>query len=213
MKIFDISLPISEDLPIWPGDPKVSLQQLSAIKNGASSNVSKVKMSVHTGTHIDAPRHFLDAGKTIDQILLEKLIGEVLVIALDDDVEVISKDILINHPQNLFLHHTQKVLFKTRNSSLWQTDATSFQADYVGIDTSGAGYLAAFDLDLIGVDYLSIAAFHDTTRPHQILLEKEIVLLEGINLSNVPAGTYTLYCLPLLIANCEGAPARAILIE
>lgn len=213
MDIYDISLPISEDLPVWPGDPKAELRQLSSIKNGDSSNISQINMCVHTGTHIDAPKHFIDEGKTVDQLPLEKLIGEALVMALDDDVETISETMLANHPQIDLLRQARKVLFKTKNSSLWHTHPGDFQADFVGIDASGAAYLSGLDLDLIGVDYLSVASFQEPSLPHQILLEKGIVLLEGIDLSKVAVGTYTLYCLPILIQGCEGAPARAVLFK
>jgi len=213
MDIYDITLPITEDMPVWPGDPPVSIRQLSAIKDGDSSNVSQIQMGVHTGTHIDAPRHFLNDGKTIDQLPLHKLIGDVLVIALADDVDTISAEVLRNHPQKIHLEQARKILFKTKNSSFWHTHPSDFHEDYVGIDRSGAAYLSHFDLDLIGLDYLSVASFQETTVPHQILLEKEIILLEGIDLSKVPEGVYTLYCLPLSIQGSEGAPARAILVK
>lgn len=213
MDIYDISLPITESLPVWPGDPPVAIHQIFKIENGDSSNVSQIQMCVHTGTHIDAPNHFLNEGKTIDQLELDKLIGETLVMALDESVRTISAEVLANHLQSKLLKQTRKVLFKTKNSSYWHTHQGIFQEDYVGIDTSGAEYLSKLDLDLIGVDYLSIAAYNDPDMPHQVLLQKEIILLEGIDLSEVPEGMYTLYCLPLLIAGCEGAPARAILVK
>jgi arylformamidase len=212
MKTYDISLPISKDLPVWPGDPKVALRQLSSIKDSETSNVSQIRMSVHTGTHIDAPRHFIDTGKTVDQISITKLTGQVLVIEIPENVDVISEDVLVSHPQRGSLEQSSKVLFKTRNSSLWHASETSFKENYVGIDTSGAEFLAKLSLDLIGLDYLSIAPYKDTIRPHLILLEKEIVLLEGIDLSKVKEGEYVLFCLPLLISGCEGSPARAILM-
>ncbi len=213
MNIYDISVPISENLPVWPGDPKPVLSQLSSIKDGDHSNVSQIRMSVHTGTHIDAPRHFIDSGNTIEQIPLDKMVGEIFVMAIPEDVQVISEKVLINHPQIEMLNRTRKVLFRTKNSSLWYKPSPTFQNDYVGLDASGASFLADLNLDLVGVDYLSIASFQDTKKPHHILLEKDILLLEGINLFDVPEGQYTLYCLPLLISGCEGSPARAILFQ
>ncbi len=211
MNIYDISVPISEDMPVWPGDPKVALRRLSNIKNGDTSNVSQIRMSVHTGTHIDAPKHFLDSGSTINEIPIEKLTGRTLVMEMPDTVAVISEDVLMSHPQREVLEQARKVLFKTRNSSLWVNAEGSFHEDYVGIDASGAAYLANLSLDLIGVDYLSIAPYENTTKPHLLLLEKDIVLLEGIDLSAIRQGEYNLYCLPLLISGCEGSPTRAIL--
>jgi arylformamidase len=213
MKIYDISVPITPDMPVWPGDPAVDLQQVSTISSGESANITHLSMSAHTGTHIDAPKHFLDNGKTIGQIPLEKLVGEVLVMLIDDSVNVISDRVLQSHPAIDQLKSTGKVVFRTRNSSLWRKNPNEFIEDYVGIDKSGAEFLAGLGLDLIGIDYLSIAPFENTLTPHQSLLEEDIVLLEGLDLSNVPAGHYELYCLPLSLPGCEGAPARVILVD
>ncbi|MBW6465041.1 MAG: cyclase family protein [Brevefilum sp.] len=213
MKIFDISVPITPEMPVWPGDPAVDLQQVSAIASGELANITHISMSVHTGTHIDAPKHFIDSGKTVGQIPLEKLVGEVLLMQMDDSVNVISELALQIHPAFDLLKDSRKVLFRTRNSSLWRTSPNEFRMDYVGIDKSGAEFLAALGLDLIGVDYLSIAPFDETLTPHQTLLTKEIVLLEGLDLSNIPAGIYELYCLPISLPGCEGAPARVILVD
>jgi arylformamidase len=213
MKIFDISVPITPEMPVWPGDPAVDLQQVSAIASGESANITHLSMSVHTGTHIDAPKHFLDHGKTIGQIPFEKLVGEVLVMEIDVSVSVISNLVLQSHPATDRLKGARKVLFRTRNSALWSISPNEFRTDYVGIDKSGAEFLAALGLDLIGVDYLSIAPFDETLAPHQTLLTKDIVLLEGLDLSNIPAGIYELYCLPISLPDCEGAPARVILVD
>ena len=213
MKIYDISVPITPDMPVWPGDPAVDLQQVSVIASGDSANISHLSMSVHTGTHIDAPKHFIDNGNTIGQIPLEKLVGEVLVMQIDDSVNVISALVLKSHPGIDLLEDAQKVLFRTLNSSLWRQSPNEFRQDYIGIDASGAEFLAGLGLDLIGIDYLSIAPYDETLAPHQILLAEDIVLLEGLDLSKVQAGIFELYCLPLKIPGCEGAPARVILVD
>ena len=213
MKIYDISVPITPDMPVWPGDPAVDLQQVSVIASGDSANISHLSMSVHTGTHIDAPKHFIDNGNTIGQIPLEKLVGEVLVMQIDDSVNVISALVLKSHPGIDLLEDAQKVLFRTLNSSLWRQSPNEFRQDYIGIDASGAEFLAGLRLDLIGIDYLSIAPYDETLAPHQILLAEDIVLLEGLDLSKVQAGIFELYCLPLKIPGCEGAPARVILVD
>jgi arylformamidase len=210
-RTFDISVPISTTSLIWPGDPVVTIRQMTSISNGAESNLSQIRMSVHTGTHIDAPAHFIEGGKTIGDIPLEKLIGEVLVVEMGEAIAVITEESLINHPKHLAMMQARKILFKTRNSQLWHEDPLVFNEDYVGIDTSGAAYLSKLDLDLIGIDYLSISPFNDLEKPHQILLGRDIVLLEGIDLSQVPAGVYQLYCLPMKLQACEGAPVRAVL--
>lgn len=210
-KIYDISLPITSDMTVWPGDPMVTIRQVSSLEKGESSNVSQIRMSVHTGTHIDAPLHFLRDGKAIGAIPLSTFTGPALVLEMGKDVDVINQTVLADHPQIESLKHARKVLFKTRNSIELHNWGSTFNEHYVALDASGATFLSNFDLDLVGVDYLSIAAFYDTDKPHQILLQKEVVLLEGINLMEVPAGVYNLYCLPLNLIACEGAPARAIL--
>ena len=213
MKIYDISVGISPEMPTWPDDPPVILTKLAEIQNGADANITAIEMSVHSGTHIDAPKHFIDDGIAADEIPFEKLMGEVVVMEMSDAASVISAEILKTHPDNSRLQTASKVLFKTINSGTWQSSSAEFQKDYVGINKSGAKYLAGLNLDLIGIDYLSIAPYDDTVQPHTILLSKGIILLEGINLSRVPSGIYQLCCLPLKIIGCEGAPARAILVE
>jgi len=213
MKIYDITLPISPDMAVWPGDPSVEIQQLSSIDNGEEANVSQIRLSVHTGTHIDAPKHFLQEAGSIDTLPIEKLMGEALVLSIDDKVDVIDEKTLKNHPNVDDLVNCRKVLFKTRNSQYWEENRTTFNENYIGLNTSAAAFLAELNLDLIGVDYLSIAAYTDSEAPHKILLGKKIILLEGINLHNVLPGTYNLICLPLPIVESDGAPARAILTQ
>ncbi|QRN83803.1 cyclase family protein [Chloroflexota bacterium] len=212
-RIYDISLPITPEMAVWPGDPEVTLRRVNSLDKGDSSNVTQLRMSVHTGTHIDAPLHFLKDGKSIGEISLQKLIGKALVMEMGELVDVITQSVLEQHPQIELLKTISKVLLKTRNSAHLDSWGRAFHEDYVALDSSGAGYLAQFDLNLIGVDYLSVAAYHDTHIPHKLLLEREIVLLEGITLAQVTAGIYDLYCLPMNLEECEGAPARAILIS
>jgi len=213
MKIIDISVPISSQIPTWPGDPPVIFTTLSSISKGDGSNLTQLTMSLHTGTHIDAPKHFFDHGKTTEQIPFEKLIGEVLVVGIDETVDVITESILRMHSQSDEIKKAKKILFKTKNSKFWHSYPAEFRTDFVGIDASAAAYLAALKPDLIGVDYLSVAPYDETDTPHQIMLEYEIVLLESIDLTEVLPGVYQLVCLPIKVANCEGAPARVILIE
>ena len=210
-KYYDISVPISTDTITWPGDPKVAVRQAASIANGDESNISLIRMCVHTGTHIDAPRHFLNDGKTIDQIALAKLVGPALVMQITEDIDVITGAVIKQHPLFETLEQTKKVLFKTRNSAYWHDSNNEFREDYIGLDQTAAQLLADLDMELVGVDYLSIATFKTTETPHKILLRKEVVLLEGIDLMAVPEGRYELDCLPLLIRGCEGSPARAIL--
>ena len=212
MKIYDISVPIRPGMPHWPGDPPIKLEKIASIQAGDSANITQIQMCVHTGTHIDAPHHFLAQGKTVDQLAVESFYGEVLVMAFPDNLDVITGQALAAHTEVSRLKKASRVLFKTRNSKLWKAHPETFQENYVGLDASGARFLSELDLSLIGLDYLSVAAFHDTHQPHQILLSREIILLEGIDLSRVEPGHYHLLCAPLLIEGCEGAPARVFLL-
>ena len=208
MKMHDISLTLSESIPIWPGDKGAEFKQFLEVCKGEVANVTAIKMSAHTGTHVDAPCHFLKDGYSVEKLPLEVLIGKAVVVeALD--VKLITKEVLenVNIPPN-----TERLLIKTQNSEQWASGATEFIEDYVAISADGAEYLVDQGVKLIGVDYLSVAPFDRLVDTHRILLKAEVVILEGVNLTEVSPGTYTLYCLPIKIAGSDGAPARAILV-
>ena len=210
MKIFDISLTISPDLPVWPGDPPVELEQIASIDEGAHSNVSRLNTAVHVGTHVDAPHHFLNDGRTVEQLSLEILTGPCYVTQLPDGIEAITAEALegMSLPSG-----TTRILFGTSNSRLWSRGETEFQEDFVAVTEDGANWLVEHGIQLVGVDYLSVAPYSDSVPTHTILLQAGIIVLEGLNLSAVPRGFYELYCLPLKLLGSDGAPARAILIE
>ncbi len=208
MEIFDISLTISKNLPTWPGDPAVIVERVQKLEEGANANVSQIKMGVHTGTHVDAPLHFLPGGSTVDQMPLDILVGPVEVVQLPDSVQVIDRSAL---EQAGIPDGAERILFKTRNSAYWADGVTAFQTDFVGIDASGSEFLVERGVRLVGIDYLSISPYHRSKPTHEILLGAGMVIIEGIDLSGVSAGRYTLFCLPLKLGGAEGAPARAIL--
>jgi arylformamidase len=208
MRTYDITLTISPDLPTWPGDPGIEIERVEKIEDGSNANVSRLDMGVHTGTHVDAPYHFLQDGVTVDQLNLSLLTGRAYVLHLPD-VEVITAAVL---EEAQIPPRTRRVLFKTRNSELWAEEETDFQTDFVGLSEDGAEYLVRRGVKLVGMDYLSIAPFKKSRPTHERLLEAGVVVVEGLNLTEVEQGRYTIYCLPLKIANSDGAPARAILI-
>ncbi len=210
MRTYDISLTISPELPVWPGDPKVVLKRVSKISDGANSNVSRLELSVHTGTHLDAPNHFLDQNQTtVDQLSLKTLTGRAYVLHLPDEVDLITRTILENAE---IPPRTRRLLLRTRNSHEWAGQARQFNQDFVGIDASGAEYLTERGVRLVGIDYLSVAPFGDSRPTHEILLSAGIVVVEGLDLSQISQGRYTLYCLPLKLLGADGSPARAILV-
>jgi arylformamidase len=210
MKIHDISLTLTPDLPVWPGDPQIRIERVSKMEEGKQNNLTHLSLSAHVGTHVDAPFHFVADGKTIEDLLLETLIGPAQVVELPEDCYSITEAVL----QTAGIEAgVERVLLKTRNSKFWSQPDLPFQTDFTADSPDGAAYLVARGVRLIGIDYFSVAPFDDSVPTHRILLNASIVILEGINLSEIPAGHYQLYCLPIKLGGSDGAPARAILID
>ncbi len=210
MRIYDITLTISSGLPVWPGDTPVSLERISRIEAGDESNITKLETSVHVGTHVDAPYHFLGDGfNTAEKLSLKMLTGRAYVLHLPDDVNEITAAVLqkVDVPPR-----TRRLLFRTRNSGYWARRVKEFQEGFVALSPDGAQHLVDRGIKLVGVDYLSVAPFHQSAPTHEILLRAGVIALEGLDLSEVSQGRYTLYCLPLKLAGADGAPARTILI-
>lgn len=208
MRIYDITLTISPSIPVWPGDPPIDLQRVSKMEAGDICNVTRMNLSVHTGTHVDAPYHFLPKGKTVETLDLKTLTGRAYVADLSS-VDVITAAAI---EAAEIPPRTKRVLFKTRNSAHWAKGQPEFNPHYVAISPDGAKYLVERGVKLVGVDYLSVAPFEDVAPTHQILLKAGVIIVEGLELSKVAQGRYTFYCLPLKIAKADGAPARAMLI-
>lgn len=209
MRIYDISLSISPDMPVWPGDPPVELELIESMNDGAHANVSRLTAGVHTGTHVDAPHHFLNDGRTVEGLPLDVLTGPCYVAQLPDDMDSISAEVLDGIP---LAEGTTRLLFGTRNSHLWAKGIKDFQKDFVAVTEDGAEWLVEHGIRLVGVDYLSVAPYGESVPTHTVLLKAGVVILEGLNLSQVLRGFYDLYCLPLKLEGSDGAPARAILV-
>ena len=208
MRVYDISVNITPGMPVWPGDPPVILQRVRSISQGANSNVSRLECNVHIGTHVDAPVHFIDGAASVEALPLRVLTGRVYVVHLPQ-ATVIDETTL---EEAGIPPRTRRVLFHTSNSRYWARDESDFQKDFVAISSSGAAWLVRKKVQLVGIDYLSVAPFGDSREPYRLLLEKGVVVVEGLNLSEVSQGRYTLYCLPLKLVGSDGAPARAILV-
>jgi len=209
MTIYDITLTISPNMPVWPGDPAVELTQVSFIDQGANANVSHLSLGVHTGTHIDAPHHFLNDHRTVESLALDVLTGPCYVLQLEQGIPSITADVLAaaNLPDGV-----TRLLFRTRNSDLWAKGVTEFQTDFVAVTLDGAEWLVRHAIKLVGVDYLSVSPYKNSRPTHEALLKAGVVIVEGLDLSRVEQGFYDLYCLPLKIAGADGAPARTILV-
>jgi arylformamidase len=208
MKIYDITVPISNGVPIYKGDPTANVEAVTEIAKGAHANISKMCFGVHTGTHVDAPNHFIDGRRRADQLDLEKLIGKCRVIEIDENVDAIE-------PQHLGdLDGVERVLFKTRNSRFWNEPERGFRTDFTYISPGAARFLVEKGIKLAGIDYLSVEKFgSEDFATHITFLEKEVVIIEGVDLREVESGDYELICLPLkyLGGEGDGAPARTIL--
>ncbi len=209
MKIHDISIPITPAMPTFPGDPPVRVTPEKQITQGDAANVSHLSLGNHTGTHVDPPVHFVPGGKTVDQLDLRALVGPARVVDLTRVERTITASDLA---RARIPRRTKRVLFKTRNSMLWER--ANFQTDFVALAPDAAQWLIGRGVQLVGIDYLSIEAF-DAREPqtHRLLLGAGIVIVEGLNLRAIAPGAYSLVCLPLKIAGGDGAPARAVLIE
>jgi arylformamidase len=207
MAIYDVTVPIRATMPIYEGDPAVNIQAWSAMSKGDSANVSFLHLGAHTGTHVDAPAHFIEGANSIDSLPLDILIGRVRVVRVPDDRMEIDPEFL----RTCDLHNVQRVLFHTRNSAFWNE---GFRKDFTHLLPEAAEMLVEQGVKLVGNDYLSIEKFHSGHhRTHLALLRSGVVIVEGLNLSGVAAGDYELICLPLKIAEGagDGAPARVVL--
>jgi arylformamidase len=206
MEWIDVTVPIRSGMATYEGDPAVTLERVAAIAEGGICNVSRLDFGVHSGTHIDAPVHFIDGGAGVEATPIEALIGRALVI----DATGITGDIDAATLRSFDLPAgIDRVLLKTPNSRLW--DGHSFSREFFGVTEDGAGYLAERGVRLVGIDYLSIAPFGDPAPTHVALLGAGVVILEGLDLRLIEPGDYEMVCLPLLITGADGAPARTLL--
>jgi arylformamidase len=202
LSLIDVTVPIRDGMPVYDRNPGVSLDRARSIAEGDTVNISRLELGVHTGTHVDAPVHFIEGGPGADAILPDVLIGEAHVIdatRLDHDIDARALDTL-DLPAG-----GERLIFKTRNSELWSQDA--FTRDFIRFVESGARRLVDAGVRLVGIDYLSIG----DADAHLVLLGSGVVPIEGLDLRGVTAGRYRLYCLPLKLVGADGAPARVLL--
>jgi arylformamidase len=197
MEIFDVSVPIRTGMVTYPGDPEVHLERVSAIGEGAAANLTRIDMGAHSGTHADAPVHFLDGAAGAESLPLEALLGPCVVVAADD----LSPDSVAGAPA------AERVLFKTPNSELWALD--EFPDEFARLDGAGARLLVERGVKLVGVDYLSVG----DREAHRTLLGAGVVPIEGLDLRGIEPGEYFLVCAPLKLVGSDGAPARVLLVR
>jgi arylformamidase len=204
-RFLDVSVPLTVAMPTYPGNPPFELQAVKRIAEGASSNVSRLVMGTHCGTHVDAPRHFFDDGAGTDALDLDLLIGRARVVDIPRRGGISADDLAAAG-----LREDLRVLFRTPNSRLWNGEG--FHQDYTHLTESGARYLVEQGVKVVGVDYLSVEEYKKPGAPaHRALLSQGVVIIEGLNLSEAEPGMYELYCLPLRVVGGDGAPARVVL--
>ncbi len=204
MKIYDITLPLSSELPVYPGDPPLELVPVASLARGDDANVSRLTITTHSGTHIDPPSHVSSHGISVDHLPLTLLMGRALVVEILGVKEIGRKELA-----RLPLAGEERLLLKTDNSLLW--NRPDFSEEYCHLTMEAAHYLTEVGIKLVGIDYLSIERLDGGGAIHRQLLGNGVIILEGVNLDGVPAGSYELICLPLKIRGGDGAPVRAVL--
>ena len=205
MKLIDVSVPLDAQLPTYPHNTPFSVEPIKRLARGDSSNVSTLHMSAHSGTHVDAPRHFFDNAPGVEALALELMLGRARVVEIS-----VRSGIGASELAELDLSDDIRVLFKTSNSRLW--GSPDFHTDYVGITASGAEHLIAHGIKVVGVDYLTVEEFKKPGAPaHHALLGGGAIIIEGLNLRDVEPGIYDMLCLPLRVVGADAAPARVVL--
>jgi arylformamidase len=201
----DVSVPVRSGMVNWPDNPPIELVRTMDVGKGDPATVSRLSLGVHSGTHVDAPVHFLAGAAGVDAIPLDHLLGEARVLEVGDGPSIGVAQLRAADPRP-----GERLLFKTRNSArCWQADR--FVPDFVHLSVEGAALLAERSVRTVGIDYLSIAGMHEGVPTHRALLEKGICIIEGLDLSSVEPGSYEMICLPLRLAGADGAPARVVL--
>jgi arylformamidase len=204
VELIDISVPVRAGMVVWEGDPPARIEQVASIAAGDGYNVTRLDISAHTGTHVDAPLHIVEGGAPIDALALDAMFGTCHVVdaaTVEGQLDAAALARLEVPPG------AERLLFKTRNGLLWERD--TFSSDFVAFTGDGAEALVALGVRLAGIDYLSIG----DDDAHRVLLRAGVIPLEGLDLRAVEPGPYTLVCLPLRLADADGAPARALLVR
>jgi arylformamidase len=203
MEIFDVSVPVRSEMIVYEGDPEVRLERVAALAEGAIANISRLELGVHSGTHVDAPVHFVEDGPGVDALPLDVLVGPAQVV----DATAVEGTLDARALRTLALPEAERLLFKTTNSELWERD--SFSQDFVSFRADAARELVDRGVRLVGIDYLSIG----DEAAHVVFLAAGVVPLEGLDLRGIEPGAYTLLCLPLKLVGSDGSPARTLLVR
>ncbi|HNZ48136.1 MAG TPA: cyclase family protein [Candidatus Hydrogenedentes bacterium] len=200
LRWIDVTLPMHRGMTLWPGDPPFSLEADVRIARGNSCNVSKLSLGTHTGTHLDAPWHFIENGAQLENIDKSLFFGTALILDCSGSHQINAADLPAERLP-------ERVLFKTANSRI--AEDSSFVQDFTGIEADAAQRLVDDGVRLVGIDYLSIGPYKRGEAVHKILLGNGTIIVEGLRLANVPAGKHEFIVLPLRLLHADGAPCRA----
>jgi arylformamidase len=206
-RLIDISTPVDARLPAWPGSPGFSFASVMRIADGADANATRMDIDVHTGTHVDAPLHFVDGGRTLEETGLDPFVGPAYVADVGDSERIGPTELdALRVPAG-----TTRLLLRTRNTRRRLLRQPAFAPEAPALTADGSRWIVDRALVLVGIDYLSIQSVHDGPETHQILLRGGVVILEGLALEHAPPGSWDLVCLPIRLVGPEAAPARAVL--
>jgi arylformamidase len=206
-RLIDVSVLLTPGIATYPGNPAFDMTPVHRVAAGDSANNSRLTLGTHSGTHVDAPRHFFDDRPGTDALPLDLLIGRARVIDMP-----VRGGITAKHLADAGLREDLRVLLRTPNSKLWNNAREPFHEEYTHLTGEGAKFLVDQGVKVVGVDYLSVEKYHTPGHPaHHALLGASVVIIEGLNLSEAEPGVYDMYCLPLRIEGADGAPARVVL--
>ncbi len=205
--LLDISVPLNADLPVWTGSPGTSRRAILSRAAGDDANATELTMDVHCGTHIDAPRHFIDDGDTLEAVALDRINGATFVAQIGPSLDIGPADLdAAEIPDG-----AKRLLLKTSNSEIDDLYSTPFRTDYAALSPAGAEWVRDRGIDVIGIDYLSIQRFHDPPDAHVTILGAGIIIVEGLRLTHAAPGWHDMICMPILLDGAEAAPARVAL--
>ncbi|WP_223639404.1 cyclase family protein [Corallococcus sp. EGB] len=201
----DVTVPVRDGMVHWPDNPPIEVRPYLAMAKGDAANVSHLSLGVHSGTHVDAPVHFIAGGMGVDALPIDRLLGDVRVLELSSGPAITADALRVHAPRQ-----GERLLLKTRNSShRWDTSA--FQPGFTYLSSGGARYLVDVGVRTVGIDYLSIAGMDEGVETHRLLLDAGVCIIEGLDLTRVEPGDWEMVCLPLRLKDGDGAPARVLL--
>ena len=207
-RVIDITVTLGTEAPVWPGDTPYQREMRDTIAGGGVSDVSRLTLSAHAGTHIDSPAHFIAGAPTLDAYGPERFVLPAVVVAVDD-----ARSVRAEHLADVDIAPGEALLLRTRNSADGLPGTPAFSQEFTALALDAAEWCVSKRLGMVGIDYLSIDPYGDSFDAHTALLGNDVLVLECVDLAGAPPGRYTLVCLPLKLPDCEASPVRAVLLD